>query len=72
MKPSLSSETVEARYLVDKEGNKTDIVLSIDLFNALLQELEDLYDITEAEKIIKKKGKRYTLEEVEKMLAKKD
>lgn len=68
MNPSLSSDTFDARYIVDEKGKKTDVILSIETFDSLLQELEDLYDITEAEKIIKKKGKRYTLKEVEQSL----
>ena len=35
---------------------------------SVLEKLEDYYDITESEKIIKKNGKRYTLDEVERSL----
>ena len=69
MEPSLSSDTLDARYIVNEKGRKTDVILSIKAFDSLLRELEDLYDIIEAEKIIKKKGKRYTLEEVERSLS---
>ncbi len=70
MSSSVSVEDVKAQYIVDKDGKKTGVILDIKLFNALLQELEDLYDITEAERIIEKKGKKYTLEEVEQSLMK--
>lgn len=54
------------------KGKKTGVLLDIKLFDKLLEELEDLYDITEAERIIEKKGKRYTLEEVEQSLSAKE
>ena len=57
MEPSLSSDTLDARYVIDKKGKKTDVILSVEAFASLLQELEDLYDITEAERIIKKRAK---------------
>jgi hypothetical protein len=63
---------IKAQYIVDNKGNKTGVILDIKLFDALLEELEDLYDIADAERIIKKKGKRYSLQEVEKILAKKE
>lgn len=71
MKSVLSTD-INTQYIVDKKGQKTGVILDIKLFQALLEELEDLYDITEAERVIEKKGKEYTLEDVEKsLLAKK-
>ena len=71
MKKSIFSD-LKAQYVVDSKGKKTGVILDIKLFDRLLEELEDLYDITEAERIIEKKGKRYTLEEVEQSLSAKE
>ena len=54
---------------LNKKGEKTGVILDIKLFEALLEELEDLYDIAHAEKILAKKGKKYSLEEVEQLLS---
>ncbi|MCF7800021.1 hypothetical protein K9M16_03420 [Candidatus Babeliales bacterium] len=54
------------QYIVDEQGNKTAVILDLKIFNKMLEELEDLYDVLEAEKVIKKEGKRFTFEEVEK------
>ncbi len=70
MHTSLASG-ISAQYIVDNKGKKTGVILDIKLFDALLEELEDLYDVANAERIIKKRGKRYSLQEVEKILAKK-
>lgn len=71
MKKSISS-SLKAQYVVDSKGKKTAVILDIKIYDRLLEELEDLYDITEAERIIEKKGKRYTLEEVERSLSTKE
>lgn len=63
------SQNIKTQYVVDSKGKRTGVLVDIKIFERLMEELEDLYDITEAEKIIKKKGKRYTLEEVEKSLS---
>ena len=44
----------QPQFIVDENGNKTAVILDLKFFNKLLEELEDLYDIAEAEKIIKK------------------
>ena len=66
---SVSLPDLKAQYIVDKKGQKTGVILDIKLFEALIEELEDLYDITQAEKVIEKKGEKYTLEEVERLLS---
>jgi len=68
MKSSSCPDNIRTQYIVNKDGEKTGVILDIKLFNALLQELEDLYDIAQAEKIIEKKEKKYSLEEVENAL----
>jgi predicted DNA-binding protein len=59
----------QPQYIVDENGNKTAIILDLKIFNKLLEELEDLYDVAEAEKIIKKGGRTFTMEEIEKACA---
>lgn len=56
----------QPQYIIDEHGNKTAVILDLKLFNKLLEELEDLYDVVEAEKIIKRGGRTFTAEEVEK------
>ncbi len=57
------------QYIVDERGNKTAIVIDLKVFGKLLEELEDLYDVLEAENIIKEGGRTFTTEEVEKLCA---
>lgn len=59
----------QPQYIVDEQGNKTAVILDLKVFNKLLEELEDLYDVVEAEKVIKKGGRTYTTAEVEKAYA---
>ena len=63
------SPKIKTQYIIDKTGKKTGVILDIKVFENLLEELEDLYDITEAERIIRKGGKEYSLEEIEKSFA---
>ena len=53
-------------FLVNKEGTPIAVQLDIKEYEALLEEVEDAYDIKRAEKIIVKKGKTHTLEDLEK------
>lgn len=55
----------QPQYIVDEQGNKTAVILDLKIFNKMLEELEDLYDVVEAEKIIKKGEKTFTSKEVE-------
>lgn len=38
--------TVEPRYITDSKGKKISVVLPIEDFNAIMEELEELEDIT--------------------------
>ena len=60
MKKFLSGS--KTQYIIDGKGKRT----ALKLYEALLEELEDLCDITEVERIIESEDKYYTLEEVEK------
>ena len=53
MKPSILTE-VTPHYIVDKEGKKTGVILDIKTFTTMVQELEDLHDIMQAEKLLAK------------------
>lgn len=53
------------QLLVDDKGNPVAVQLDIRSYEALLEELQDLYDVRQAEKILKKKAKTYTLKDLE-------
>jgi hypothetical protein len=61
-------ETLAPQYIVDSTGKKTSVVLDLKIFSLIIEELEDLQDIREAEKILAKGKKEYgrTLEEIKK------
>ena len=70
MRPSFSSllSSVKAQYIVNKTGKKTGVILDMKQLKTLFDEIEDLYDIAQAERVMAKKGKKYTLKEVEQSL----
>ena len=55
MKPSVLS-TISPQYIVDSKGNKTSVVLDVKTYTSMIEELEDLYDIMQAEEILAKGG----------------
>ncbi len=67
MRPSFSSllSNVKAQYIVNKTGKKMGVILDMKQLKTLFDEIEDLYDMAQAERVIAKKGKKYTLKEVE-------
>ena len=73
MKPSIL-ETIKPQYIIDEKGKKTAVILNVKTFESILEELEDLYDVAQAEEIIKKgeteEGR--TIEEIEESLNKKN
>jgi len=73
MKPSIL-EKIEPQYIIDDKGKKTGVVLDVATFTSMVDELEDLYDIVHAEKIIEKGNgeKGQTIDEIEKSLNKKN
>ena len=73
MKPSVLN-TIKPQYIVDSKGKRTGVLLDVKTFTLMLEELEDLYDIMQAEKILSKgeEEEGRTLEEIEKSLHKKD
>jgi len=46
----LKTKIKNARYIIDKKGNKKEVVLPIKDFNELLEDLEDLSIIAERKK----------------------
>ena len=66
-------ETITPQYIVDDSGKRTSVILDMKTFNLIMEDLEDLYDIREAEKILAKgeEEKGRTLEEIEESLRKK-
>ena len=51
---------IEVRYLVDKKGNKTDVVLTLEEYEELM---EDIHDLSVA--LERQNDKRITLRELE-------
>ena len=73
MKTSILS-TIVPQYIIDNKGKKTGVVLDLQTFTTIVDELEELYDILEAEKILAKGDEEEgrSIEEIEKSLNKKD
>ena len=73
MKPSVLSK-IKPQYIVDGRGKKTGVVLDVKAFTLMVEELEDLYDIVQAERILAKgeEEEGRSIEEIEKSLHKKD
>jgi len=65
---------IKPQYIIDSKGKKTSVVLDLKTFTMMIEELEDLYDIVQAEKIIAcgKAEEGKTIDEIEKALHKKD
>ena len=66
--------TITPQYIVDNKGKKTSVILDLKTFTSVVDELEDLYDILQAEKILAKgqEEEGSTIEEIEKSLNKKN
>jgi hypothetical protein len=61
----------QPNFLVNEAGKPIAVQLDIKEYKALLEEVEDQFDVKKAEKILEKKGKTHTLAELEKSLLKK-
>ena len=64
----MKKQKFQPKFLVNEDGKPIAVQLDIKVYKALLEELEDLYDVKRAEKIIAKKPKTHTIEELEKSL----
>ncbi len=53
MNPSVLN-TIKPQYIIDSNGKKTSVVLDVQTFTSIVEELEDLYDIMQAEKLLAK------------------
>ena len=49
-----SSSKTEVRYIVNDKGEKTEVVLPIELYERLLDEVEELEDIKDFDEAMKK------------------
>jgi len=65
-------ETINPKFVVNEKGKRISVLLDISEFDALIEELEDLHDIVDAEKIIAQNPETHTLEEVERSLLRKN
>lgn len=54
---------METQYLTDKKGKKTAVVLPIDKYNKLIEQLEDLHDVKLFDVAMKNKGKSIPIDE---------
>lgn len=43
----MNIQTLHPRYITDEAGKKTEVILSLDIFNQLIEDLEDLAVIAE-------------------------
>ena len=64
----MKKQKFQPKFLVNEDGKCIAVQLDIKAYEALLEELEDFYDVRRAEKIISKKPKTHTLEELEQSL----
>jgi len=62
-----SSSKTEVRYIVNDKGEKTEVVLPIELYERLLDEVEELEDIKDFDEAMKK-GEWEDFEKVAKRL----
>jgi len=64
----MKKQTFQPKFLVNENGKTIAVQLDIKAYEALLEELEDSYDVKRAEKIMTKKTKTHTLAELEQSL----
>ena len=64
----MKKQKFQPRFLVDNVGKPIAVQLDIKAYEALLEELENSYDIKRAEKIIAKKTRTHTFAELERSL----
>lgn len=62
---------IEAQYIVDKTGKKTAVVLDIETFENLLEEIEDIYFGTLAEAALQQEQEHISHDEVKRKIASK-
>ena len=65
----MKKQKFQPRFLIDENGKPVAVQLDIKSYEALIEELEDLYDVKNAEKIMSKKTKIHTFEDLEKSLS---
>jgi len=59
---------IELQVVRGDEGKPVGVFLKIKDFKRLLDQLEDFYDVTKAERIIESSTKMYSMEEVERRI----
>jgi hypothetical protein len=64
----MKKQKFQPKFVVNRAGRKIGVYLNMKEYNALLEEVEDAYDIKRAEKVLAQKGKTHTLEEIEQSL----
>lgn len=59
---------IQPQYIVDNEGNRTAVILKIDQFERLMEDLEDFYLGKLAEAALENDTERHSLDSVKKEL----
>ncbi|KKQ32787.1 MAG: hypothetical protein US49_C0005G0006 [candidate division TM6 bacterium GW2011_GWF2_37_49] len=61
----MKKQKFQPKFLVNEGGKTVAVQLDIKAYEAMLEELEDAYDVKRAEKIMSKKNKTHTIDEIE-------
>ncbi|MFH0898481.1 MAG: hypothetical protein V1855_02800 [bacterium] len=72
MKSSSVTEKIHAQYIIDEQGNKTGVILKMEIFEKLLEELEDLHLGKMAEAALNEDQETHNLEDVKQEIFKKN
>jgi len=64
----MKKQTFNPTFLVNEKGKRIAVQLDIKAYEALLEELEDSYDVKRAEKIMAKKTQTHTFKKLEQSL----
>ena len=59
---------METQFLINKKGKQTAVVLPIDKYNKLIEQLEDLQDVKLFDEAMKNKGKSIAIDEAFKII----
>ena len=64
----MSKKIPEPQFIVDGHGKRVGVILTAKLYDALIEELEDLHDTLKAERRLARSKKSHSLEDLEKKL----
>lgn len=64
----MKKQKFQPKFLVNECGKTIAVQLDIKAYEAMLEEIEDSYDVKRAEKVMTKKHKTHTIDELERSL----